>query len=45
MLMRELRERVGEVERKVGHFTRDQTALWAQGDAAFNARMLAKLAV
>jgi DNA-binding helix-hairpin-helix protein with protein kinase domain len=41
-LMRELRERIGEVERKVGPFTRDRATLWAQVEAAFNARMLAR---
>jgi DNA-binding helix-hairpin-helix protein with protein kinase domain len=38
-LMRELRERIGEVERKIGPFTRDRAALWAQVETAFDARM------
>jgi len=43
-LMQELHERIGEVERKVGPFTRDQAALWAQVESAFSARMLVRLA-
>jgi hypothetical protein len=44
-LMRELRERIGEVERNVGPFTRDRAALWAQVETAFNVRMLGRFAV
>jgi hypothetical protein len=44
-LMRELCERIGEVERNVGPFTRDRAALWAQVETAFNVRMLGRFAV
>jgi DNA-binding helix-hairpin-helix protein with protein kinase domain len=44
-LMRELRERIGEMERRVSPFTRDRAALWVRVEAAFNARMLARLIV
>jgi hypothetical protein len=44
-LMRELRERIAEVERRVGPFTRDRAALWTKVEAAFNARMLGRFGV
>src|SRR5262245_47261247 len=42
-LMKEMRERISEVERRVGRFNRDRAALWTQGETAFNARMLARI--
>ena len=42
-LMKELRERIAEVERRVGQFNSGRAALWAQVEAAFDARMLARL--
>jgi hypothetical protein len=41
-LMKEMRERVSEVERRVGQFNSDRVALWTQVETAFNARMLAR---
>ena len=41
-LMKELRERISEVERRVGQFNSDRAALWTQVETAFNARMLAR---
>ena len=42
-LMKELRERIAEVERRVDRFNSARAALWGQVETAFNARMLAKL--
>ena len=42
-LMKELRERIVEVEQRVGRFNADRAALWGQVEAAFNERMLARL--
>jgi DNA-binding helix-hairpin-helix protein with protein kinase domain len=42
-LMKETRERISEVERRVGQFNSDRAALWTQVEMAFNARMLARL--
>ena len=44
-LMRELRERIVEVEQRVGRFNADRAALWGQVEAAFNERMLASFGV
>ena len=41
-LMKELRERIAEVERRVAQFISGRAALWTQVEAALNARMLAK---
>ena len=41
-LMKELRERIAEVERRVALFNSGRAALWGQVETAFNARMLAK---
>lgn len=41
-LMKEMRERISEVERRVGRFNSDRAALWTQVETAFNARMLAR---
>jgi hypothetical protein len=40
-LMKELRERVGEVERRVGRSNSDRATLWTQVETAFDAWMLA----
>ena len=42
-LMKELRERIAEVERRVAQFNSGRAALWTQVEAAFDARMLARL--
>ena len=42
-LMKELRERIAEVEQRVAQFNSGRAALWAQVEAAFDARMLARL--
>ena len=42
-LMKELRERIAEVERRVAQFNSGRAALWTQVEAAFNTRMLARL--
>lgn len=41
-LMKDLRERIAEVERRVAGFNSGRDALWRQVEAAFNARMLAR---
>ena len=41
-LMKELRERISEVERRVAKFNSGRAALWGQVEAAFSARMLAR---
>ena len=41
-LMKELRELIAEVERRVALFNSGRAALWTQAEAAFDARMLAK---
>ena len=41
-LMKEMRERISEVERRVDRFNSDRAALWTQVETAFNARMLAR---
>ena len=41
-LMKELRELIRDVERRVGQFNSDRAALWAQVETAFNERMLAR---
>jgi hypothetical protein len=40
-LMKELRERIVEVERRVAQFNSGRAALWRQVEKAFSARMLA----
>ena len=40
--MKELRERIAEVERRVAQSTAGRAALWRRVEAAFDARMLAK---
>jgi DNA-binding helix-hairpin-helix protein with protein kinase domain len=42
-LMKELRERIAELERRVGGFNSNRAALWGQVKAAFHERMLARL--
>ena len=42
-LMKELRERIAEVERRVASFNSGRAALWGHVEAAFDARMLARL--
>ena len=44
-LMKELRERVAEAERRVGQFNADRAALWSHVETTFNNRMLARLGV
>jgi DNA-binding helix-hairpin-helix protein with protein kinase domain len=41
-LMMELRDQIGEMERRVGRFNCDRVALWAQVETAFNERMLVR---
>ena len=41
--MKELRERIAEVERRVTQFQHGREALWRQVEATFNTRMLARL--
>ena len=41
-LMKELRERIAEVERRIAQLNSGRAALWTQVEAAFDARMLAK---
>jgi DNA-binding helix-hairpin-helix protein with protein kinase domain len=41
-LMKELRERIAELERRVASFNSGRAALWRQVEAAFSARMLAR---
>ena len=41
-LMKEMRERISEVERRVGRFNGDRAALWTQVERALNARMLTR---
>ena len=42
-LMKELRERIAEVERRIDRFTNARAVLWGQVEAAFKERMLARL--
>jgi hypothetical protein len=42
-LMKELRERIAEAEGRVARFNSGRAALWGQVEAAFDARMLARL--
>jgi hypothetical protein len=42
-LMKELRERIAEVERRVAQFNSGRAVLWRRVEAAFDARMLARL--
>ena len=44
-LMKELRERIAQVEQRVASFNSGRAALWTQVEAAFNAGMLARLGV
>jgi hypothetical protein len=41
--MKELRERIAEVEQRVASFSSGRAALWGQVEAALDARMLARL--
>ena len=41
-LMKELRERIAEVERRVAQFNSGRAALWTQVEASFSARMMAR---
>ena len=43
-LMKELRERIAEAERRVAQFDSGRAALWHQVEATFDAWMLARLA-
>lgn len=40
--MKELRERVAEVEARIGPYLREREGLWAEVERAFGARMQAK---
>ena len=42
-LMKELRDRIAGVERRVAQFNSGRAALWTQVEAAFDALMLARL--
>ena len=42
-LMKELRERITELERRIGRFNSERAALWAQVEVTLNVRMLARL--
>ena len=41
-LMKDMRERISEVERRLGRFNSDRSALQSQVETTFNARMLAR---
>ena len=43
-LMKELREKIVEVERRIGRFNNERATLWKQVEAAFTERMTARSA-